>query len=66
MSLNPELIALLVCPLCKGRLVLLPGGDGLGCPACRVSYPIDDDIPVMIIEEALPWTPDPEAGPRSG
>lgn len=66
MSLNPDLRAMLVCPRCKGRLVLAPGNDGLGCPACLVSYPIEDDIPVMIFEEARPWTPDPDAGPQSG
>lgn len=57
MGLNPDLLALLVCPRCKGRLTLVAGGDALGCPACRVSYPVAEDIPVMIFEEALPWTP---------
>lgn len=56
MSLAPGLLEILVCPRCKGRLVLTPAGDGLGCAKCRVTYPVVDDIPVMIFEEAVPWT----------
>lgn len=59
MPLNQELIHLLVCPVCKGPLVLLPREDGLLCEACRKVYPVTDEIPVMLEEEAVPlddWT----------
>lgn len=62
MSLAPELLEILACPRCKGRLVLASGGQSLGCERCRVAYPVDDDIPVMIFEEAVPWTPGPVPG----
>ncbi len=62
MSITPDFLEILLCPHCKGRLVITQAGDGLGCPKCRVSYPIADDIPVMIFEEAVPWTPGSGAG----
>jgi uncharacterized protein YbaR (Trm112 family) len=43
---------ILVCPVCKSRVELLPGGSGLKCLSCRRVYPIRDDIPVMLPEEA--------------
>jgi uncharacterized protein YbaR (Trm112 family) len=64
MSLDPGLLEILACPRCKGALLLTPGGSGLGCPRCGVCYPVTDDIPVMIFEEAVPWTP--EAGTGRG
>ena len=63
MSVAPDLLDMLLCPRCKGRVRLTPKGDGLACPLCRVAYPIADDIPVMIFEEAVPWTPGPDCGP---
>ncbi len=52
MALSKELLDILVCPQCKGELVLLPDESGLICHACRLKYPIRDDIPVMLVEEA--------------
>ena len=63
MSVAPDLLDILVCPRCKGRLRLAQDENGLACPRCQVAYPIADDIPVMIIEEAVPWTPGPDRGP---
>ncbi len=57
MSLAPDLLEILACPRCKGRIHLTQEGHALGCPRCKVAYPITDDIPVMIFEEAVPWTP---------
>lgn len=54
MAVRQELLDILVCPKCKGKLTLGPAGDRLDCPACRLSYPIKDDIPIMLIDEALP------------
>ena len=53
MTINAELLAILACPKCKGDLHLAPKQDGLICQACRVQYPIKDDIPVMLIDEAI-------------
>ena len=64
MSLAPDLLEILACPRCKGRLLLTPSGDGLGCSRCRVAYRVTDDIPIMIYEEAVPWTPGAVVGPK--
>ena len=52
MSLDPQLLEILVCPKCKGDIHLNDRGDGLICDACRLMYPIKDDIPIMLIDEA--------------
>ena len=54
MTLSPELLALLVCPKCKGALEHRPAEQALVCPACRLAYPVRDDIPVMLVDEAQP------------
>jgi hypothetical protein len=54
MSLSKELLEILVCPKCKQEVSLTEKEDGLACHACRLLYPIKDDIPVMLIDEALP------------
>lgn len=57
MAIKKELLQILCCPKCKGDVVLTDGGDGLMCRACNVVYPIRDDIPVMLIGEAVPVEP---------
>jgi uncharacterized protein len=52
MAISQELLDILVCPLCKMRVVLTPDGQGLKCGQCRRVYPIQDDIPVMLVDEA--------------
>jgi len=52
MAVNPELLKILVCPLCKTPVSLTENGLGLKCSQCRRVYPIRDDIPVMLISEA--------------
>ena len=52
MAIDKELLEILACPRCKGDLSLTEGQDGLICEACRLKYPIRDDIPVMLIDEA--------------
>ena len=52
MSISKELLDILACPKCKGDIHLNEHGDGLNCDACRLLYPIKDDIPVMLIDEA--------------
>jgi uncharacterized protein YbaR (Trm112 family) len=53
MPISQELLEILACPKCKGEIHLNPPGDGLVCERCRLMYPIRDDIPVMLIDEAL-------------
>lgn len=52
MAISKELLEILVCPLCKAPLELKPDGTGLKCVQCKRVYPIRDDIPVMLIDEA--------------
>jgi uncharacterized protein YbaR (Trm112 family) len=54
MPLNKELLDILACPKCKGGLELLPREEGLRCAACGVVYPVRDEIPVMLVDEAVP------------
>ncbi len=53
MSISPGLLAILACPLCKTEVKLTADERGLQCASCRRVYPIRDDIPVMIIDEAV-------------
>jgi uncharacterized protein len=52
MPVSKELLDILVCPLCKTPVKLIPAGDGLKCETCRRVYPVRGDIPVMLIDEA--------------
>lgn len=52
MTISKELLAILVCPVCKKPVQLLPDNSGLKCAACKRVYPVRDDIPVMLPEEA--------------
>ena len=54
MAISRELLEILACPLCKGDVELSAQGDGLICRACRLAYPVRDDIPIMLIDEASP------------
>ncbi|WP_022668167.1 Trm112 family protein [Desulfospira joergensenii] len=55
MGVSKELLEILVCPKCKGEIELTPKEDGLICKACSLVYEIRDDIPIMLVEEALPY-----------
>uniref|UniRef100_A0A7C3LVU1 UPF0434 protein ENX03_07400 n=1 Tax=Leptospirillum ferriphilum TaxID=178606 RepID=A0A7C3LVU1_9BACT len=61
MSLDPFLLSVLVCPKCKGDLSPVQNPEGLACSVCRLLYPVKEDIPVMLIEEALPYPGMPSA-----
>ncbi|MEO7191149.1 MAG: Trm112 family protein [Vicinamibacterales bacterium] len=52
MAVDPALLEILVCPACKAPVRLVHDGAGLKCDACHRVYPIKDDIPVMLIDEA--------------
>jgi uncharacterized protein YbaR (Trm112 family) len=52
MAIDKELLDILACPKCKGDIRLNEEKNGLICDACKLLYPIRDDIPVMLIDEA--------------
>jgi hypothetical protein len=52
MAISKELLEVLACPKCKGGLHLNDARDGLICDACKLRYPIKEDIPIMLIDEA--------------
>ena len=53
MSLAPDLLAILVCPKCKGDLEHRTSPqEQLVCHSCRLIYAVEDDIPIMLIDEA--------------
>jgi uncharacterized protein YbaR (Trm112 family) len=54
MAIAQELLDILVCPRCKGPVRLVHDPEALVCDDCRLMYPVEDDIPVMLADEALP------------
>ena len=52
MPLTPQLLEMLVCPVCKGDLQYETNPETLSCPRCRLRYKVQNDIPNMIVEEA--------------
>lgn len=64
MTVDVRLLAMLVCPVCKGPLHLRHDDSGrpreLLCAADRLAYPVRDGIPVMLENEARALAPDEE------
>ena len=54
MGIDKELLDIQVCPNCKGDIELSENEDGLVCKPCALKYPIKEDIPIMLIDEAVP------------
>ena len=52
MALSEKLLEILVCPKCKGPLDYDKGNNKLICNSCRLKFKIEDDIPVLLIDEA--------------
>ena len=52
MAVDQQLLEILACPACKADVELKPDGSALKCVECKRVYPIRDDIPVMLIDEA--------------
>ncbi len=52
MPVDPELLEILACPNCKTKVDLVKNGTALKCATCKRVYPIKDDIPVMLMDEA--------------
>ncbi len=53
MAISQELLEILACPKCKGDLEMNATQDGLVCKACKLLYRVEDDIPIMLIDEAV-------------
>ena len=47
-----DLLDILVCPVCKKPLALQGNGESLKCAECRRVYPVRDDIPILLVDEA--------------
>ena len=58
--MDAKLLEILVCPLCKGPLVYKKPAQELICKPCRLAYPVKDDIPVMLEDEARKLAPGEE------
>ncbi|WP_330110287.1 Trm112 family protein [Methylophaga thalassica] len=58
--MDNALLEILACPACKGKLHYKREAQELFCSACRLAYPVKDDIPVMLIEEARQLPADEE------
>jgi uncharacterized protein YbaR (Trm112 family) len=52
MAVSPELLEILACPVCIAPVKLTADKQGLRCEKCRRVYPIRNDIPVMLVDEA--------------
>jgi uncharacterized protein YbaR (Trm112 family) len=61
MAISQDLLEILACPACKAQVQLKTDGSGLKCLECKRVYPIRDDIPVMLIDEATIEDEEPTA-----
>jgi uncharacterized protein YbaR (Trm112 family) len=52
-GVSERLLEMLACPVCKIKVEIKPDASGLKCPQCKRVYPIRDDIPVMLVDEAV-------------
>ena len=52
MPVDTELLKILACPSCKTPVTLVKNGEALKCSDCNRVYPVKDDIPIMLIDEA--------------
>jgi uncharacterized protein YbaR (Trm112 family) len=52
MALDEKILRILVCPKCKGELEYDREKSRLVCGSCKLAYPVKDDIPVMLEQEA--------------
>ena len=60
--MDARLLEIVVCPVCKGPLDFRKANQELVCKACKLAYPVRDDIPVMLEEEARQLSHEEAAG----
>ncbi len=65
MAISHDLLEILACPACKAGVELQPDGNGLKCVECHRLYPIRNDIPVMLIDDATIVTDPPGETPSN-
>ena len=53
-KIDKQLLSILLCPKCKGKVRLNSAGDGLICDRCKLLYPVKDGIPIMLTDDARP------------
>jgi uncharacterized protein YbaR (Trm112 family) len=53
--IKKELLEILACPQCKGPVEFNLEQKGIICRSCRLLFEIRDDIPIMLIDEAIPF-----------
>ncbi len=53
MGIHKELLDILACPKCKGKIRLNEEENGLICDTCKLMYEIRDEIPILLIDEAI-------------
>ena len=54
MNISKDLLDVLVCPKCQGKIELIEKENGIVCKKCRLIYPVTEDIPIMLIDSAIP------------
>jgi len=52
MTLSKALLEIIVCPKCKGELEYKSDQNKLNCNSCRLSFRVEEEIPVLLIDEA--------------
>ncbi len=52
MKLDPALLAILACPACLSALRADEAAEELVCTGCGLAYPVREDIPVLLVDEA--------------
>lgn len=52
MKITAEFVEMMICPACRAKVKLKEDGSGIKCTACRRVYPVRDDIPVMLVDQA--------------
>jgi uncharacterized protein len=52
MNLDAQLLDLIVCPACHASLRVDDAAEELVCTGCGLAYPVRDDIPVLLVDEA--------------
>ena len=63
MTLSNDLLDILACPQCKGPVRYAVSAQEICCESCRLAYPVRDDIPVMLLDEARPMGVDESNNP---
>lgn len=64
MAVDEKLLEILACPVCKVKVKL--AGDWIVCPQCQRHYPIRDDIPIMLVDEAVDGQQQPSSQQTGG